>query len=69
MRVDNVIEFGEKIKKMRQSKGLSQSDVANKLGADKSFMSNLENGRKNPTLKTILKLAKALSVSSDELLK
>ena len=69
MSVDNVIEFGKRIKKMRLAKGLSQTEVAKELGADKSFMSNLENGRKNPTLKTILKLAKALGVNSDQLLK
>lgn len=66
--MDN-IEFGKKIKKLRLAKGLSQSQVAKELGADKSFMSNLENGRKNPTLKTLIKLAKALGVTMDQLMK
>ncbi|MEK7535707.1 MAG: helix-turn-helix transcriptional regulator [Patescibacteria group bacterium] len=65
--MDNTSEFGKKVKKIRQAKGLSQTDVASKLSTDKSFISNLENGRKNPTLKTILSLAKALGVTVSEL--
>jgi len=66
--VDN-IEFGKKVKKLRLSKKLSQSYVGEKIGADKGFVSNLESGRKNPTLKTLIKLAKALGVSMGKLMK
>ena len=64
--MDN-IEFGKKVKTLRLSKKLSQSYVGEKIGADKGFVSNLESGRKNPTLKTLIKLAKALGVTMDQL--
>jgi len=48
---------------------MSQSDLCKRIGTDRSYVSNLENSRKNPTLATIEKLARAFSVSVDELLK
>ena len=48
---------------------MSQGDIARTLGVDRGYISNIENGKKNPTLATIDKLAKVLGVSADELLK
>ena len=48
---------------------MSQGDLATALSVDRAYISNIENGNKNPTLSTITKLAKALGVSVDELLK
>ena len=48
---------------------MSQGDICRKLGVDRSYISNVENGNKNPTLSTITKLAKALDVRIEELLK
>ena len=50
-------------------KGISQGDIARTLGLGRGYVSNIENGKTNPTLSTIVNLAKALGVSSDELLK
>jgi transcriptional regulator with XRE-family HTH domain len=61
--------LGENLKEIRVSKNITQSELAEKLGADKSFVSNIENGKTNPTLSTITSLAKALGVSANELLK
>lgn len=61
--------LGENLKVIRASKNITQSELAEKLGADKSFVSNIENGKTNPTLSTIASLAKALGVSTNELLK
>lgn len=61
--------LGENLKEIRMSKNITQSELAEKLGADKSFVSNIENGKTNPTLSTITSLAKALGVSTNELLK
>jgi len=62
-------KLGENMKRIRLEKGMSQSDICQKLGVDRSYISNVESGNKNPTLSTITKLAKALCVSVDELLK
>lgn len=48
---------------------MSQGDIARALEVDRGYISNIENGKKNPTLATIQKLADALKVSADELLK
>lgn len=57
------------MKKIRLEKGMSQGDICRKLGVDRSYISNVEGGKKNPTLSTITKLAKALGVSVGDLLK
>lgn len=62
-------KLGDNLKKIRVSKNITQTELAETLGIDKSFLSNIENGKTNPTLSTITSLAKALGVSSNELLK
>ncbi|MBI2411216.1 MAG: helix-turn-helix transcriptional regulator [Candidatus Kerfeldbacteria bacterium] len=46
-----------------------QSDICRDIGLDRVYISNIESAKKNPTLTTIEKIAKALSVSVDELVK
>ena len=68
--MDNkVIKFGEKLKEIRLKKDLSQGDVARILDVHRSYISGLERGRRNPSLLTVHKVAKALGVSTNELLK
>lgn len=62
-------KLGENLKKIRVKKDITQTELAKILGVDKSFISNIENGKTNPTLSTITSLAKALSVSVNDLLK
>ena len=62
-------KLGANLKKIRTKKNISQGDIARKLEVDRGFISNIENGKTNPTLATISKLAQALDVSSDKLLK
>jgi transcriptional regulator with XRE-family HTH domain len=56
------INVGQQIQKLRESKGLSQQDLAAKCNFEKSNMSRLEAGRVNSTLSTLEKIAKALDV-------
>ncbi len=62
-------KLGQNLKKIRTPKGISQGDISRELGVSRGFISNIENGKTNPTLSTISKLAKALGVPSAELLK
>jgi len=62
-------KLGKNLKRIRTEKGITQGDIVRNLGVSRSFVSNIENGKTNPTLATITKLAKSLGVSSDELLK
>lgn len=62
-------KLGENIRKIRLAKVMTQGDLCRKLEVDRAYMSNIESGKKNPTLSTIENIAKALNVSIDELLK
>ena len=66
---DEAKKLGQNLKRIRTEKGISQGDIVRTLGMPKSFVSSIENGKTNPTLATIVKLAKAVGVSTDELLK
>lgn len=62
-------KFGENLKKIRLEKKMSQGDICRALGVDRGYISNLESGKRNPTLATIKRIADALGVSVDRLLK
>lgn len=62
-------KLGENIKKIRTKKGMSQGDICRALEMDRGYMSAIENGKKNITLNQLERLAKALDVSVDKLLK
>jgi transcriptional regulator with XRE-family HTH domain len=62
-------KLGLNLKKIRTKKGISQGDIARELQVSRGFVSTIENGKTNPTLATIAKLAKAVGVSVNELLK
>lgn len=59
----NIYEkFGEKVKGLPKTKGLSQEDLAELIQRDPRTVVAIETGKRNPTLKTISKIAKALGV-------
>lgn len=62
-------KFGENMKKIRLEKDMSQGDICRALGLDRAYISNVENGKQNLTISTMEKVAKALGVSIDTLLK
>lgn len=66
---DEQIKLGRNLKRIRTKKDISQGDIARTLKVGRSFITNIENGKTNPTLATIARIAKAVGVSVDELLK
>lgn len=62
-------KLGQNMKRIRTKKNMSQGDIARALEVDRGYISNIESGKKNLTLATIQKLANALGISADELLK
>lgn len=65
----NIIKkFGKKVKMTRLSKGLSQGKLAKRLNFDPSYISQIERGEENMSLSRIEKLAKALGVSTKDLI-
>ena len=61
-------QFGTKVRELRKKKGLSQEDLAELIKRDPRTIVAIEGGKRNPTLYTIYKIAKALEVKSDSLL-
>jgi aspartate racemase len=60
--------FGENLKNIRTDLEITQDDLCQKLGIDRSYLSKIENGKINPTLDTILKIASALNISPNDLI-
>lgn len=64
-----VKQFGKRVKEIRLSKKMSQGDVAKILKVHPTYISGIERGLRNPSLITLEKIAKALSVDIDKLVK
>lgn len=60
--------FGESMQKTRKEQNLSQERLAEMVGVNRTYISLVEKGERNPSLKTLYRIAKALKVSSDQLL-
>lgn len=56
------------VRQVRQRIGISQKDLARKVGITQAFLSEVETGTKSPSLLTAAKLARALGCTIDELL-
>ncbi len=56
------IKFGKKVKAIRLEKDMSQADLAKLLDVHVTYISGIERGIRNMSLKNIEKLAKALGV-------
>ena len=66
---DPIKVFGMVIKQMRKELGLSQEALADEASLDRTFISQLETGAKQPSLTTIFRLAAALQVEASDLLR
>ena len=54
--------IGQRLRAIREAKGLSQGDVERRTGALRTYLSRMENGHTVPSLETLEKLARALEV-------
>jgi transcriptional regulator with XRE-family HTH domain len=61
--------FGERVKKLRLKKGMSQEALAAEAELDRAFVSGIERGIENPSLFTIQQIADALGISVEKLVK
>jgi transcriptional regulator with XRE-family HTH domain len=59
--------FGERIRALRQDRGLSQERLAEMAGVHRTYLSSLERGERNVSLDNIYAIAEALGVSPAEL--
>lgn len=60
--------FGKVLRELREANQLSQEKLAEYCELDRTYISLLERGLRQPTITTIFKLAKALNVSPSQLI-
>lgn len=64
-----LVKFGQRIRELRHALGLSQEELAERAGVHRTYVGMIERGEKNITLKSLAKIAKALGISMDFLMK
>lgn len=57
------IAFGKAVKQERLTKGITQDELADRCGVDRTYISRIERGLKNPTLAVIWDIATQLKIS------
>jgi transcriptional regulator with XRE-family HTH domain len=68
-RADGIVErFGKRVQSLRKERGLSQEAFAAACGLDRTYISGIERGRRNLSLRNIEVIAKALRVTISQLL-
>ena len=66
---DFLKRIGRNIKSIRENKGITQTELADLCGYERSTLNRIEAGGSNVTAKTLLKISKALAVEVAELVK
>lgn len=65
--MDIVRRLGTLIRQRRKARDWSQEDLAHRAGLDRSYVSGIERGVRNPTIETLHKIASALELTVSEL--
>ena len=60
-------QFGEQVRKLRLAMDLSQEELAFKAGVHRTYLGSIERGERNPSLKNIAAIAKALNITLSQL--
>ena len=66
---DIAARFGQRVRDLRKAKGLSQEAFAAECGLDRTYISGIERGRRNVSLRNIEVIAKVLGIPISELMK
>ena len=61
------LEFGKRIKELREDSGLSQEKFALKIGMDRTYYASVESGKRNISLRNIEKIANGFDISIAQL--
>ena len=68
-KVIHMTSFGEALRERRRAAGISQRELAERIGMDFSYISKVENGRlQPPAADTIVAMCRALNINAEELL-
>ena len=61
--------LGRNVRRLRKARGMSQEELAFECEMKRSYVSDVERGTRNPSIKAVARLAKALKVEPDVLLR
>ena len=64
-----MVSIGDNIRKYRKIKNITQKELGETIGISTTYLSDIETGRTNPSIKTLKKIAKGLEINYVELLK
>lgn len=59
--------FGQAVRELRMAGGLTQEELADRAGLDRSYIGGVERGERNPSLSVVEKIAEGLGVTLAEL--
>jgi len=63
-----LIELGKRLKELRNERDLSQEDFATLSHLDRTYVSGLERGKRNPSFLILLKIAKVFEITLNDLI-
>ena len=69
MKSEILLKYGQVVRKIRLEKGISQETLADISGLHRTYMSDVELGKRNVSLENIDRIANALEVSISEIFK
>ncbi len=64
---DLLVRLGDRIRKLRKKRGWTQVEMAEKVGIDRSFLADVERGKRNVSILNLDLMAKGLKVSLSQL--
>lgn len=67
--MNEIKRIGKNIAKYRKARGLTQEDLCGITEIDRSYLSQIETGRINVTIKTLVTIAKVLKVGLEDLVR
>jgi transcriptional regulator with XRE-family HTH domain len=67
MPADLLIRLGDRIRTLRKKRGWTQVEMAEKVGIDRSFLADVERGKRNVSILNLDLMAKGLKVSLSQL--
>jgi transcriptional regulator with XRE-family HTH domain len=62
------IRFGRRVRKLRKGRGWTQVEMAEKLGLDRSYLADMERGKRNVSLVNVEIVARGFELTVSQLL-
>jgi transcriptional regulator with XRE-family HTH domain len=69
MSTDIRVKFGDRVRRLRKSKGITQLELAELLGVGRSYLSQIERGMRDPGLRLIKSIADGLTIPLHDFLR